>query len=213
MILQTGVYQIRNILNGKVYVGSAGRSFERRFIEHRSRLNTGTHWCKHFQRAWDKYGSGVFVFEVLERCPPDRAVEREQVWMDLKQAYLKDKGYNARKIAASNLGFKPSRESVEKMAATKRGKKLSPESIAKRTLKQKGIKRSAETKKRMSEARRSSEKVRLSYVAKRGVERPSEVRAKISAARKGKPFSEEHKRALSEAQKRRYAKPSTGGIK
>ena len=57
------------------------------------------------QQAWDKYGEEVFVFEVLEFCEKDKALEREQHWIDT----LKPK-YNTRPTAHSNLGVKWSKE-------------------------------------------------------------------------------------------------------
>lgn len=45
-----GIYQIRNIVNGKVYIGSAV-NIERRWGMHKNRLKAGQHRNIHLQRA------------------------------------------------------------------------------------------------------------------------------------------------------------------
>lgn len=59
------IYKIRNVVNGKFYVGSAVDT-RTRFRQHRRLLKNGTHHCKHLQSAWNKYGEDVFKFEVVE---------------------------------------------------------------------------------------------------------------------------------------------------
>ena len=58
---QSGIYQIRNIANGKVYVGSAAK-FSRRFNDHKRKLNNGRHHSIKLQNAWNKNGAESFVF-------------------------------------------------------------------------------------------------------------------------------------------------------
>jgi group I intron endonuclease len=154
----TGVYVIRNLVNGKVYVGSAALHFDVRKGYHLPRLRKGTHENTYLQRAWNKYGESNFQFEVLETCSPDRCLVREQHWMDFYGSYDRRYGYNICPVAGSVRGTKWSDErrrkgfSVEtrrKIGDAKRGVKLSTESIAKRTAKLTGLKRSAETKERL----------------------------------------------------------------
>lgn len=72
-----GIYQIRNIQNGKVYIGST-ICFKRRYSQHESKLKKGTHFNKHLLSAWNKYGSAQFLFEVLEVNEGSREEIRKQ---------------------------------------------------------------------------------------------------------------------------------------
>lgn len=61
----SGIYQIRNIINNKVYIGSAFILYDR-FRSHKSSLNSNKHNNNHLQKSYNKYGSESFTFEVLE---------------------------------------------------------------------------------------------------------------------------------------------------
>jgi hypothetical protein len=64
----SGIYQIRNLLNGNVYIGKA-TSFYNRWTVHLSELRNNIHFNKHLQNAWNKYGEENFVFDPLITCP------------------------------------------------------------------------------------------------------------------------------------------------
>lgn len=94
-----GVYQIRNIVNGKVYVGSSSDMQARR-REHLYELRKNIHSNRHLQNAYNKYGKGNFVFEVLEFLPDiTQQWEREQYWIDTLHACNKSLGYNIQPMA------------------------------------------------------------------------------------------------------------------
>lgn len=59
------IYKIRNVVNGKFYVGSTADTRER-FRTHRNRLRNNKHHCLHLQASWNKYGEDCFKFEVVE---------------------------------------------------------------------------------------------------------------------------------------------------
>ena len=61
-----GIYQIRNIVNNKVYIGQTIRNFELRKTEHFSNLRHGTHGNFELQQDWDDFGEEKFIFEILE---------------------------------------------------------------------------------------------------------------------------------------------------
>ena len=61
----SGVYQIRCIPTGKIYVGSAV-NLSKRQRDHVNSLRQGDHENVYLQRAWDKYGEENFEFTVLE---------------------------------------------------------------------------------------------------------------------------------------------------
>lgn len=96
---KVGIYQIRNVFNGRVYIGS---SFDiaARWREHKYDLRMNRHRNQHLQNAYNKYGKDAFVYEVLEILDEDQKelqFEREQYWIDLKEACNKTKGYNIQK--------------------------------------------------------------------------------------------------------------------
>jgi len=76
------IYKIRNVVNGKFYVGSTVDS-RVRFQTHRRNLKKGKHQSPHMQAAWDKYGEDCFKFEVVEviECSED-LLTAEQKWLD-----------------------------------------------------------------------------------------------------------------------------------
>lgn len=100
------VYSISNLLNGKVYIGSAV-DYDSRWRTHKSRLNRNIHSNKHLQGAWNEYGEVVFNFVVLEYVFDKlNLLKREQYWIDTTECCDPKLGYNKRKIANSNLGLK-----------------------------------------------------------------------------------------------------------
>ncbi len=96
--MASGIYVIRNGVNGKMYVGSA-LDIARRHAKHRYQLRTGKHPSKHLNAAWKKYGEDAFEFATLEECDSTVLLEREQFWMDKLHP-----AYNKRLIAENNLG-------------------------------------------------------------------------------------------------------------
>lgn len=60
-----GVYQIKNIVNHKIYVGSA-KDFSKRIIQHTKLLRKNKHHSSRLQYSWNKYGEDKFIFGLLE---------------------------------------------------------------------------------------------------------------------------------------------------
>lgn len=135
---KTGIYSIDNIVNGRMYVGSAV-NLKRRKGEHLRALKAGTHPNVMLQRAWLKYGAEALAFNVLEYVE-DRAklIEREQYWIDKLEAF--GKGYNARPRADSSLGTKLSAETKAKISAAASARKVRPKFSAETRAKLSAIK-------------------------------------------------------------------------
>lgn len=94
-----GIYKITNLLNGKVYVGSAA-NISKRWSRHRKDLEGREHRNKKLQAAFNKYGASAFEFSLLEKTSD--LLEREQFWIDALRAF--SEGYNLCPMARSSRG-------------------------------------------------------------------------------------------------------------
>lgn len=108
ILLKTGVYCVLNMIDGRRYVGSSVKSVSKRLEWHRRRLTEGKHPNRYLQAAWEKHGDRAFEFLVLERCEPERCLDREQHWIDECRAF--GHGYNLRPRASNSLGWRASAE-------------------------------------------------------------------------------------------------------
>lgn len=174
--MDTGVYLIVCTVNWAIYVGSASKSFDSRWLLHCRLLRRGRHPNTHLQAAWSKYGEDAFKLIVAEECLPERCLIVEQKWIDSLK-YSGAQLYNMCLIAGSCLGVKRSEEHKRKLSEAAKGNTN-------------GVgKRSEETKRNISLALKGKPKGPLSEETKR----------KMSIARTGKKHSEERKKSLSEA--------------
>lgn len=153
---ESGVYSIRNTVNDKRYIGSAAHSLRRRILDHKYRLNSGTHVNKHLQNAWRRYGPTSFKFTILVRCHPESCLEKEQEYLDKFKSFLPECGYNICPTAGSRLGVKLDEETCTRFSKTARIVMNDP-----------------------------LVREKLSLATKKAMERPS-VRAKISRAAKAR---------------------------
>lgn len=121
------IYKIRNILNNKIYIGSA-IDFNQRKKYHKYQLKNNKHHSIKLQRAWNKYGEGCFVFEIIETVDiTDNLLTIEQKYLDLFKPWKT--GYNVSKIAGSTLGVKHTQKTKDKMSKVKTGVKTGPRTI------------------------------------------------------------------------------------
>lgn len=179
-----GIYAIRNTINDKCYIGSA-ENIWRRMSAHRSLLAKGTHHSRKLQRAWDKYGANVFVFELVEAVAQvDSLLDREQVHIDrLKCAGFA--GYNMSTTADAPMrGQKHTEEAKAKIAAAFRGVPKKRPAVLKGT-------------------KRTPEQIAKTAAANRGQKRSDETRRKISEAAKARPRRQNTKKALRAAMPKR----------
>jgi group I intron endonuclease len=96
----SGIYQIRCIPTGKIYVGSAV-DIRARWQNHRSWLKRGKHRNKYLQAAWDKYGESNFDCDVLELVDRDNLLQKEQLWISQTECTNREIGFNLYDIAGS----------------------------------------------------------------------------------------------------------------
>jgi len=136
----SGIYKITNIINNKIYIGSA-INFYKRFYLHLNMLNNNKHHSKYLQKSWNKYGKENFKFEILVKCPPEYCIKLEQWFLNNLNTE-----YNICKTAGSLLGFKKSEESKLKQSMAIKGRKQSLEHIRNKSIALKGRKCSELTK-------------------------------------------------------------------
>jgi group I intron endonuclease len=96
-----GVFQIRNIVNSKIYVGSS-LNLDAIWNRNRIELKLGGHRNKALQNEWNEFGEGNFVFEILaeinqkdgEKTDYNKEVrELEKLYIDELQPFA-EKGYH-----------------------------------------------------------------------------------------------------------------------
>lgn len=81
-----GVYAIRHLPTGKMYVGGS-TDITGRYTHHRFMLRRGCHKTVALQKLWEADGEQAFEFFILEHCSRDELLEREDQWIK-KAGYL-----------------------------------------------------------------------------------------------------------------------------
>ncbi len=96
-----GVFQVKNIISGKLLLGSS-LILEGALNGHRFSLTIGSHRATALQHDWNSYGSDAFAFEVLEVVKisdtpdfnlNDELMLLEQIWIEQLQPFG-ERGYN-----------------------------------------------------------------------------------------------------------------------
>jgi hypothetical protein len=121
-----GIYKITNIVNNKIYVGSAV-NISNRFKTHKRLLKNNNHFNNHLQSSYNKHGISCFEYEIIETTTHDIMLNRESYWIETLNANNRDYGYNKRLIVSSNLGIKLSDETRKKLSDSHLGHKRSEE--------------------------------------------------------------------------------------
>jgi group I intron endonuclease len=209
-VCKSGVYYIRNRFNGKVYVGSGTYSARKRLSWHQWALRKNRHSNIHLQRAWNKDGEKAFVFNVMESCPPEKCLEREQYWIDTFQAADQEYGYNIRKEASSNRGIPMSQRTREAIRKATVGRKMNARTRMALAKSRTGSEHSPETRRKMAASHRgvklSEEHRQAISEGHKGIVKDARWLKRMSDSQKGRPLTEEHKAKLKEAAIRRWAR-------
>jgi len=100
-----GVYRIRNLVNGKIFLGSSknlqGKENSFKFIS-QIQNNSGYYMNRELSEDYVKYGMENFIFEIVDRLEPkedpaydytDDLKVLEELWLEKLQPFG-DKGYN-----------------------------------------------------------------------------------------------------------------------
>jgi group I intron endonuclease len=98
-----GIYQIRNMINGKIFLGSSN-DLKGIINRNKFQLKNGLHMNKEMQRDFIAVGEENFSFDILDHLKPredmkgDYAEELqmlEEMWLEKLQPY-NEKGYNTK---------------------------------------------------------------------------------------------------------------------
>ena len=100
----SGIYAIRNRIDGKMYIGKA-YDIHRRIIEHVHKLTKkDKNENPYLTNAWHKYGKLNFEYFVVEACAGEEEVaKRELYWMKVFDTLNHQKGYNLRSDSDSKM--------------------------------------------------------------------------------------------------------------
>jgi group I intron endonuclease len=96
-----GIYQIKNMRNGKIYIGSA-KDLRGRINSNKFQLRVGSHLNKEMQKDFNEIGEESFSFDILDYLKPKEVLNYdytedlrilEEMWLEKLQPY-NEKGYN-----------------------------------------------------------------------------------------------------------------------
>jgi len=180
---KSGIYFIVNLINDKIYVGSA-TSFYSRFATHKSQLNSNSHQNKHLQSAWNKYGANAFDFIVIESVVDlNKLIAIEQLWINATNCCDPNIGYNLCPTAGNSSGFKHSEETKQDLSKQKTGTKLSKE-------------RAEFFSTYWIDRKQSDEHIAKRFASRDGWKHTEEAKAKVSKGNSGKTRTKEHVAAI-----------------
>ncbi len=98
--VEAGVFQIKNIINGKIYIGSTKNLKTLNGVKFM--LENGGHSNKELQAEWNHFGKDAFMIEVVEKLKKnddpyynhkEALAELEEKWLENLHPY-RENGYN-----------------------------------------------------------------------------------------------------------------------
>lgn len=201
---QCGIYGLVNLISDKWYIGQSVDIRKRRY-EHFYKLRHGLHGNQHLQFAFLRDGETAFEFRILELLDECLLDARESAWIARYRSNERATGYNLdgggnprkhltdetkRKISVAKKGLRLSAETRRKMSQSRMGHPCSDETRAKISASKAGWRPSAE---------------HLSRLHASNIGRPvsEETRRKRSLSLRGRIFTDEHRRKISEAKRRK----------
>lgn len=131
-----GIYRWVNKVNGNCYVGSSINLTDR-FRKYYSFSNISLKLLKSKSLIYNailKYGLKNFKVEIVEYCPAENVINREQYYIDLLRPE-----YNILTTAGSRLGYLHSEGARLKMSNSSKGRKVSEETKKLLSLAKKGM--------------------------------------------------------------------------
>lgn len=202
------IYLIRNLVNGKGYVGKTEKTISLRFAQHKNESKLGSKYALH--AAMRKYGISNFSVIEIASSEPYQLNDLEKHFIAKYGTFAPlGNGYNLTLGGEGQTGLVHSKETRLKLSA------ITKAQLAKNGHPMKGKKHSAESVAKMSESRRgqpsakkgkkcgplSDEHKRKISDGNKGRVFTDETRAKIAFSNRGQTRSEETKRKLSTSHK------------
>jgi group I intron endonuclease len=118
--MKSGIYTITNLIDNKIYLGYTFY-FNKRRSDHFDALRRNTHPNIYLQRAFNKYGTDNFKFEILVECKKDFLSSEEHYWATILKVHDDRYGYNLRPTHPyGRVGH--STETKKKMSINRKGK-------------------------------------------------------------------------------------------
>jgi frataxin-like iron-binding protein CyaY len=101
MKFPAGVFQIRNTVNGKIFINSSV-NLDKVWNSQKFQLQLGGHPNHALQQEWKEFGESAFVFEILDEVAQDgeREINLKEEAKALEEYFLEElqpfgeKGYN-----------------------------------------------------------------------------------------------------------------------
>ena len=99
-----GVFQIKNDINGKIYIGSS-LDLKAIWYAQKLQLDMGMHQNSDLQKDWKDYGSANFSYEILDVLTQseDKPIDYDKEIKTLEEMVIEeiqpfgDKGYNKKR--------------------------------------------------------------------------------------------------------------------
>lgn len=142
-----GIYEIKNIKTGCVYVGQTRQKFVKRFFYHRWQLRKNIHENPYLQASYNKYGEDAFQFSIRVTTENPDELDRLEI-EEIEKARKEGACYNILDGGGGRKGIPLSEERKKELGELNRilntGKKASEETKKKMSERRKGKKRTKE---------------------------------------------------------------------
>lgn len=204
-MIEAIIYKATCLENGKSYIGFTADGdtpeamLKKRRSNHMKQVRIGNGML--FHRAIRKYGEEAFQWEIIWKSSDrDRAAEEFEPYFIKMHKTKAPNGYNNSDGGGVAYGYRHTDAAKEKMRRAKLGKKMSAEHRRKTSAAMMGHPVSAATREKIRRANKGTKPWNT------GKKRSAEDCRKISEGRKGIVFTEEHRKNMSLAQRRRFAR-------
>jgi len=182
------VYRVVNVDNSKSYIGQTIKSLDiRRKMHYIEAKRSGFY----FHNVLNKYNNDIFKWEILEYCNSKEEMNEMEFHYIKQYNAFRPYGYNLTYGGDGMVGFKFTEESKCRMSEIRKGRKMTESARLKLILNHKDV------------SGKNNPMYGVTSLMK-GKKHSLETRLKISKIGRGRKFSEEYKKKLSEAAKRRW---------